>query len=463
MSYRPITLQTVALASDRQGKLESVRHDAVQGTSHFEDYQENVVNWSGLMYACDNVQTGYELAKLDTYTPSDMRAPGATTGVFALEVAMDELAEQVGIDPVELRLKNYSVRSDDEGKAFTSKELAECYRVGAERIGWSRRAAPRSTRDGNELVGLGMATGCWEAQMQKCAARAKLTLDGRLEVATATADIGTGTYTILTQIAADALGLPLDRVTALVGDSSLPQSPVEGGSWTAASNGAAVQAACISVREQLFKYARGMDNSPLANADLGQVAFRDGRIVSTMDPARSVSYADAMRAGGVDEIAIEENAAPNMRTNMTYASYTHSAVFVEVRVDEELGAVRVTRVVNAVAAGRIINPKTARSQVIGGVVMGLGMALEEESLMDDILGRFMNHNMAEYHVPVNADIYDIDVIFVDERDDLTSPMGVKGLGEIGIVGTAAAIANAVYNATGHRIRNLPITVDKLLA
>jgi xanthine dehydrogenase YagR molybdenum-binding subunit len=308
-----------------------------------------------------------------------------------------------------------------------------------------------------------MATGCWEAQMQKCAANARLTLDGRLEVGTATADIGTGTYTILTQIAADALGLPLDKVTARVGDSKLPQSPVEGGSWTAASNGTAVHNACMTLRQQLFTYARGMDNSPLANADIGQVAFRDGRIVLVMDPARSVSYADAIKAGGVDRIEAEENAAPNLRTNVTYASYTHSAIFVEVRVDEELGAVRVMRVVNAVAAGRIINPKTAASQVIGGVVMGLGMALEEESMMDSILGRFMNHNIAEYHVPVNADIHDIDVIFVPERDELTSPLGVKGLGEIGIVGTAAAIANAVYNATGKRIRNLPITVDKLIA
>ena len=266
----------------------------------------------------------------------------------------------------------------------------------------------------------------------------------------------------MTQVAADALGVPMKDVTAKLGDSSLPKSPVEGGSWMAASACSAVQAACYAVRETLLKYAQKVKDSPLAKAKLDDVSFAGGRVELTADPERCVTFADAMRAGGVDTIEAEEQVAPDSAVQKRYAGYTHSAIFAEVRVDEDLGIVRVTRIVDAVAAGKILNPKTARSQVIGGVVWGIGMALHEETLPDHNLGRFMNHNLAEYHVPVNADIHAIEVIFADEHDDKVSPIGVKGLGEIGIVGTAAAIANAIYHATGKRIRDLPITLDKLL-
>ncbi len=461
--YRPDTISWVSLGASANGALQAIRHDAVAGTSIFEDYQEVVVNWSSLLYHCDNVELTYKLAQIDTYSPADMRAPGAPLGVFAMESAMDEVAYALHVDPLALRLQNYAETDENEGKQWTSKELRAALQLAAERFGWARRSAePRSMREGRELVGWGMACGIWEAQMQKISARATLTADGKLEVASATADIGTGTYTILTQIAADALGLPMDSVTARVGDSSLPTSPVEGGSWTAASAGSAVQAACYAVREKLFRYARAAEDSPLANADLDHVAFAGGRIELIADPARYVTIADAMRAGRVDRIEEEETAGPDPATQKRYSAYTHSAVFAEVKVDEELGAIRVTRIVDAVAAGRILNPKTARSQIIGGVVFGIGMALTEETMPDHRLGRFMNHNLAEYHVPANADIHDIDVIFVDEHDDKASPIGVKGLGEIGIVGTAAAIANAVFHATGKRIRELPITLDKLL-
>jgi xanthine dehydrogenase YagR molybdenum-binding subunit len=461
--YRPLTIQTVSLGAGPDGKLQSIMHDAVQTTSPWEDYQEVVVNWSNLLYHCDNVKLTYKLAQVDTYTPMDMRAPGAAIGVTAIETAMDELAYATGIDPVELRLRNYTETDEANKKGFTSKELRACYQIGAERFGWSKRTPePRSMRDGRELVGWGMATGVWEAIMQKTAARAVLTQDGKLEVSCATADIGTGTYTILTQIAADTLGVNMEDVTARIGDSSLPKSPVQGGSWTAASAGSAVQTACQTVREKLFKYARQMDDSPLANASIEQVTFAYGRIQLTNDPSSSVTFAQAMQAGGVDRIEAEEKASPSLQTNMSYSGYSHSAIFAEVRVDEELGIVRVTRIVNAVAAGTILNPKTARSQILGGVVFGIGMALEEESMLDHNLGRFMNHNLAEYHVPVNADVYDIDVIFVSEHEDKLNPMGVKGVGEIGVVGTAAAIGNAIYHATGKRIRDYPITIDKLL-
>ncbi|WP_102959948.1 xanthine dehydrogenase family protein molybdopterin-binding subunit [Mangrovicella endophytica] len=462
-SYRPDAIQRVALAADKTGRLQAVRHEAVMGTSRHEDYQEVVVNWSGLLYSCDNVRLDYKLAQIDTHTPADMRAPGATLGVYALESAMDELAYAAGIDPIELRLINFADKDENENKPFSSKELRACYAQGADRIGWSRRnPVPRSMHEGRELVGLGMATGCWEAQMQKTSARAVLTANGHLEVSSATADIGTGTYTIMTQIAADALGLPLESVTAVIGDSSLPTAPVEGGSWAAASTGTAVRAACHALRQTLLDAAAGIDGSPLAGATLDQVTFQNGRIAFIADPVMSVSIGEAMQATGKERIEAEETASPDMKAMATYSSYTHSAIFAEVRVDEELGIVRVTRIVNAVAAGKILNPKTARSQILGGVVMGIGMALHEESIPDKNLGRFMNHNFAEYHVPAHADVEDIDVIFVEEEDDMLNPLGIKGLGEIGIVGTAAAIANAIHHATGRRVRHLPITLDKLL-
>ena len=341
--------------------------------------------------------------------------------------------------------------------------MRECYEQGAERFGWSKRdSKPRSMREGRELVGYGMATGAWEAQMMKTSARATLTSDGKLEIASATADIGTGTYTILAQIAADALGLPMADVTVKIGDSLLPQAPVEGGSWGAASTGSAVAAACAKVRETLLGYARKIEGSPLGNISLDRVRFAEGAISLAAEPSRRVTIADAMRAGGVAAIEGLESASSSLITTLRYVGYTHSAVFAEVRVDEELGVARVTRLVNAVAAGKILNPKTARSQVMGGMIFGLGMALHEETMCDHELGRFMNHNFGEYHIPVNADVYDIDVIFVDEHDDKVSPIGVKGLGEIGVVGTAAAIGNAIYHATGKRIRDLPITIDKIL-
>jgi xanthine dehydrogenase YagR molybdenum-binding subunit len=289
-----------------------------------------------------------------------------------------------------------------------------------------------------------------------------LTADGKLSVSSATADIGTGTYTIMTQIAAETLGLPFENVTFGLGDSSLPEAPVEGGSFTAATVGSAVKAVCDQVREQLFKLAQKVDNSPLAGARLEEVTFSDGRIRLNGDASNSVSITDAMRHGGVSRIEEEADSAPDPQKHARFSRKTHSAVFAEVKVDQDLGLIRVSRVVSAVAAGRILNPKTARSQIMGAIIWGIGMALEEESVMDQNFGRFINHNLAEYHVPVNADVHEIDVIFVEEKDSFVNPLGIKGLGEIGIVGVAAAIANAVFHATGKRVRDLPITLDKLL-
>jgi xanthine dehydrogenase YagR molybdenum-binding subunit len=458
LGYRAANIQSLALAADRDGRLAAVRHTFIGMTSQFEDFQRNSVGWSNQLYRCANVETVQKLVKLDQNTPCDMRAPGGAEGLYAIECAMDELAYAAGLDPLELRLINYSDKDQIEDKPYSSKELRECYRQGAERFDWSKRnPQPRATRDGKDLVGWGMATGIWEAMQMPASARAVLTANGSAEIASATADIGPGTYTMMTQLAAEMLGVPLDHVTAKLGDSALPDAPVEGGSFTTSSVGSAIHAACRAVQDELLRVARKPRGSPLEGATLDQVTFADGKI---RRDGREMSIADAMRAGKVDRIEKEASAEPNKDSK--YVHSTHSAIFGEVKVDEQLGVIRVTRVVSAVAAGRILNPKLAGSQITGAVVGGIGMALHEETAADHRFGRFMTHNLADYHVPANADVHAIDVIFVDEHDEEINPLGIKGVGEIGIVGVAAAIANAIYHATGKRIRDLPITIDKLM-
>jgi len=463
--HRPEATQSVRFGADTSGKLTAMSISATTSTSRFENNMEDVVVWGMMGYDCPNASGDYTIAPRDTYTSGDMRAPGAATGMTLFEMGMDEMAYAAGVDPLDFRLINYSDIDAMNGTPYTSKALREAYHEGAAAFGWSKRSAePRSMRDGSELVGWGMATGMWDAQFSKTSASAKLSANGHLEVATATSDIGTGTYTVMTLVAADTLGLAPEQITARLGDSDLPTSPVEGGSWAAASAGAAVQLACQAVGKALLKAAASVPGKPLGGASMEEVEFVGGRIVLKSDPSIGVGITEAMRAADLPSIEAEETASPgvaDMISMLRKSRHTHSAVFAEVKVDEELGVVRVTRVVNAVAAGRIISPKTARSQILGGVVMGIGMALHEESFLDSRIGRFMNHNYAEYHVPAHADVYDIEVIFVDEPDAEVTPLGVKGLGEIGIVGTAAAIANAIYHATGKRVRNLPITIDKL--
>ena len=460
LGYRPATIERLALGAKADGTLDAITHEAIAVTSQFEEFSRNDTGWAAQLYKSANAKYVHRLARLDVPTSSDMRAPGAATGVYALESAMDELAVALKLDPVELRLRCYSDRDQNEDIPYTSKALRECYRQGAEAFGWNKRKPePRSMRDGSELVGWGMATGVWEALQMPVAARIVLTSNGHAEVFCAASDIGTGTYTIMAQVAADTLGLPIDNISVKLGDSTLPQAPVEGGSWMAASASHAVAATAEEVRKELLALAKAMKASPLANAKLKDVVLADGKLVHKQDAGRAVSIADAMRHGAIDRIEKEQtNSFPD---GSSHARNTHSAVFAEVKVDEQLGVIRVTRVVNAVAAGRILNAKTAHSQIMGSVVWGIGMALHEETVFDHKFGRIMNANIAEYHVPVNADVQDIKVIFVDEPDEIINPLGIKGLGEIGIVGVAAAIANAVYHATGKRVRDLPITLDKL--
>ena len=460
LGYRPAMIQQIELGANADGTLDAITHEAVTVTSQYEDYYRQETGWSGLLYKSAHAKYTHKLARLDLATSCDMRAPSAAPAVYALECAMDELAVALKLDPLDLRLRCYSDRDQHGDRPYSSKSLRECYRQGAETFGWdTRNPEPRSMRDGTELVGWGMATSLWEALQVPIAVRIVLTANGHAEVSCATSDIGTGTYTIMAQVAADMLGLPLDNITIKIGDLRLPQSPVEGGSWIAASVSNGIVTTAASVREELLRLAKQMPNSPFASAAPGEVALVDGKLVSKQNASCAVSIADAMRHGAVDRI--EQEKSTTFADDGSHAHNTHSAIFAEVKVDEQLGVIRVTRVVSAVAAGRILNTKTARSQVMGGIVWGIGMALHEETLVDHKFGRVMNANIAEYHVPVNADVHDIKVIFVDEPDDIINPLGIKGLGEIGIVGVAAAIANAICHATGKRIRDLPITLDKL--
>lgn len=455
--YRPRTLQHLRLGAAANGRLMAVAHEAIGQTSRFEDFTEHVVEWSGMLYKCDNVELTYKLAPLDVHTPLDMRAPGAALGVIGLECAMDELACALAIDPVQLRLINFAERNGNEDKPYSSKELRACYAEGAERFGWSRRnPEPRSMREGRQLVGWGMAGGVWESMQMKASAKAHINAEGKLTVSSATTDIGTGTYTVMTQIAAAGAGVSVADTTFLLGDSSLPTAPLQGGSFTVSSVGTAVQQASKALRQKLFEVACQVDPQ-FASARADQMTVAEGYL-NLGDHRLALSE---VLSGLPDGLEVQIDAEPDKKRE-GYATATHSAVFVEVQVDEDLGSIRVSRVVSAIAAGRVVNPKMARSQILGGVVWGIGMALHEETQTDHNLGRFMNHSLAEYHVPVHADIGDIDVVFVEEEDNIVNALGSKGVGEIGIVGVAAAVANAIYHATGKRVRDFPITLDKVL-
>ena len=425
VGHRAHTVQTVMLASDRAGHLTALRHDVISETSRFDEFVEPSAVATRMLYACPNASTSHRLVRIDAPTPTFMRAPGESTGTFALESAMDELAVLAELDPLELRLRNYANVDPEEHKPWSSKSLRECYRVGAEKFGWSRRPMQtRTMRDGHELVGWGIATATYPARVWAASARARMRADGSVLVQAGTQDLGTGTYTVMTQIAADALGIPIERVTFELGDTTFPEAPVSGGSTTASTVGPAVRAACLELKQKL----------------------------AAMSPEQRAQ---------MDEVVAEAKTG-ELPERKAFSTHAFGADFVEVRVDEDLGRVRVSRVVAAFAAGTILNPKTARSQFMGGLVWAIGMALQEHTVRDARTARVVTRDLADYHVPVNADIPPIDVIQIDEIDPHVNEIGAKGIGEIGITGAGAAIANAVYHATGRRVRDLPITLDKLL-
>jgi xanthine dehydrogenase YagR molybdenum-binding subunit len=460
--YRPYTIQKIALGADRSGKLSAMIHEAFHNTSSFESFSDSTTGFTRQIYACPNLHAPLKVAATDLATPTWMRAPGAVSGMFALESAMDELAYALKIDPMELRLVNYAEVDPESGKPFSSKSLRECYRLGAEKFGWkNRKPEPRSMRDGRLLVGWGMASSVWGAMQMPASARVTFRADGTAGVASATSDIGPGTYTVMTMIAAEFLGLRLDQVHFELGDTRQPKAPAQGGSWTTSSVGSAVRGAALAIGEKLLALANRDAASPLKGVNASDAEMLDGRLRLKSDPSRSVSIAEVMRRTGTNEIVETFDSTPSPE-RAKYASLAHGAQFVEVKVDPDLGTVKVTRVIEVTACGKILNPLASHSQEIGGVVWGIGMALEEATEIDHRYGRIMNANLQHYHVPVNADIHSIETIFVEEEDTIVNPLGVKGMGELGMVGIPAAIANAIFHATGKRVRDLPITPEKLM-
>jgi len=457
---RPRTEQRIILAAQRDGALTAIRHDVVSHTSSMEDYAEPSTLPTRALYACRNGAVTQRLVKLDVGVPTFQRAPGESTGTYALESAMDELAFELRMDPLELRLRNYAESEPSTGRPWSSKRLRECYVLAAQLFGWEQRnPAPRSTRKGEDLIGLGMATATYPAHRLPASASARLLRDGTVLVQSGTQDLGTGTSTIMTQIAAEALGVPVERVRFELGDTILPEAPVSGGSMTAASVGPAVQDACKILRERIIAAAVADSDSPAHGLRTADVTIQDGWLVCNGAKGEPLSALVSRQSAALEAQA---KAAPS-EEEKKFACRSFGAVFVEVRIAETTGVIRVPRVVAAYSVGRLMNAKTALSQLQGGIVWGLGEALFEESLLDERYGRFANGNLAEYHVPVNADVQTIHIEFVEENDEVFSPLGGRGVGEIGITGVPAAVANAVFHATGKRIRDLPITLDKVLS
>jgi xanthine dehydrogenase YagR molybdenum-binding subunit len=465
--HRAATLQRIALLARATGKLVALRHDVISETSFVGDFFEPAGACSAMLYSCPNVSITHRAVPVNIAPPTYMRAPGEAGGTFALESAMDELACDLGIDPIELRMANYARRDPHGGKPWSGKHLDECYRLGAEAFHWSekRRAAPRSVRDGRYLVGMGMATAVYHAGRLPASASVGVFPDGNVVVSTATQDLGTGTYTIVAQVASDALGVPLERVTVELGDTELPPAPRSAGSMTAASVAPAVKEACQDAIRKLAKLSTTGRAAELRGEALRDIYARDGALFTKSGRGRrgsaGVGFSQVIARHGLRSVRGEAQSAPG-KEEEKFSFYSFGAQFAEVKVDEDLGQVSVSRFLGVYDTGKILNAKTGRSQFIGGIVWGIGMALMEETHYDQLHGRVVNSNLADYFVPVNGDVPRIEVRFLDKPDLRINSLGARGIGEIGITGAAAAIANAVYNATGTRVRELPITPDKLL-
>ncbi|MGP3952399.1 xanthine dehydrogenase family protein molybdopterin-binding subunit [Streptomyces sp. 7N604] len=486
VGHRPYSVQHIKLGATLDGRLTAIDHEATTTGAMEDSNLEPVTLGTAAAYACPNVATHDKQVRLNIPCPGSMRAPGEAQGNFALECALDELAYELDMDPLELRVRNYAAFQPQTGLAWSSKALRECYEAGAERFGWAARdPRPGSMRDGRSLVGYGMAGVSFQHYQAKCAARATIARDGTAYVRSAATDIGTGTYTVMAQLSAELLGLGMDKVRFQLGDSDMPQAPQAGGSGLTGALGSAVHDACGRLVAAFLDLVRKDPASPLYGCRIEDVVIAGGRILRASDPDRGESYADILARYGLPELTRDGSSGTSKgdigqlvgslavsrlgrlgsfavkATRATLPAGAFGAKFVEVRVDEDLGVLRIARVVSAIDGGRILNEKTARSQIIGGTVGGIGQALFEETVTDALTGRIANATFGDYLVPVNADVPAMDVLFVGGPDPAT-PVGTKGIGEIGLTGIAAAVANAVHHATGRRIRSLPITLDKLL-
>jgi xanthine dehydrogenase YagR molybdenum-binding subunit len=439
VGYRPFTIQKIGLGANADGTLVGITHESESQTATYEEFTENSVNCSRFLYASPNCNTLYKVVPLNVGVPAPMRGPGEATGSFALESALDELSYALKMDPIKLRLKNYADHDPERNLPWSSKYLRECYELGADRIGWENRSPkPRAQQEGEWLVGYGIGCGAFGAYRGRALARIKIMADGTVNIQSATSDIGPGTGTAMTLIASDILGIPANKISFELGNSAFPTAPTQGGSSTVSSVGSAVHDACLAIRQKFF----ALDNQP-------------------NDNKAPLDYGALLQKHNLPSLEVTEESQSSEQAK-NYSMYSFSAHFAKVHVHPLTGVVKVKRLVAVVDAGRIVSYKTASSQMIGGAVGGIGMVLTEEAIFDDRYGRYVNGNFADYHVPVNADIQQIEAIFIDKPDAYINPIGTKGIGEISLIGVAAAVTNAVYNATGIRVRELPITPDKLI-
>ncbi|MCV2484534.1 xanthine dehydrogenase family protein molybdopterin-binding subunit [Flavobacterium sp. SH_e] len=460
VGFRPYTIQKMGLGATKDGKLTGLTHEAVAMTSSYEDFMEGTVNMSRFIYDCPNVSTRYRIVPLDTCTPIWMRGPGEATGSFALESAMDEMAYKLNLDPIEFRKLNYAEKDQEQNKPWSSKYLLECYEGGMERIGWkNRKNEPGSVKEGNWLVGYGMGTGTFGCYRSPTSVKAKLLANGDLVLQCSVNDMGPGTATMMTAIGAEVIGLPAENVIIEMGKSGLPKGPTQGGSATTSSVGSAVHDACNLLLNKIIEL--GSKNPVLKGIALTDLTFENGAVSSKKDKSKSVTLAALLSSNKLEDFEVE-NLSKAAEEAKKYSIYSFSVHFVKVLVNPNLGKIRLAHVVSCADIGTVISQKTSAGQMFGGAVGGIGMGLMEALEIDHRFGRPINNNFADYHVPVNADIEKQEVFFVNKKDPISNPMGTKGLGETALVGMAPAIANAVFNATGKRVRDLPITLDKII-
>ncbi len=495
---RSETIQKVTLGANPQGQLSAIKHDTTSESSFVDEFVETAGLATSMLYSQPNSDVSHSLVRLNRGTPCPMRAPGESVGTYALEVAMDELAYELKIDPVQLRMSNYTQTEMQKNKQFSSKSLDQCYQKGAELIGWNqRKATPGTQTEGNYIIGYGMATATYPANRSASTAKATLFADGHAEIECATQDIGTGTYTVMTQLAADTLSLPVDKVQVKLGDSNYPKGANSGGSQVTASVGPAIRAAALGAISKLAKAAIADHQSPLHGRQEQELTVLNGKLVVTAKPETGELFTSIMARQNmqkVDALAMtnvstresqeanpsaggnpgEEDAQKQSKVNEAvqmdektdrkpYAFHSFGAQFVKIKIDKDLGTIHVDKAVAVMDVGTIMNAKTATNQIMGGMIFGIGMALMEDTVYDPNRGRIVTRDLAQYLVPVHADMPEFKVEFINKPDTVISPVGARGIGEIGITGITAAIANAIYNATGKRVRDLPITPDKLLS
>jgi xanthine dehydrogenase YagR molybdenum-binding subunit len=462
VGYRPHTIQKVSLGASKDGKLVGISHESYGKTSMYEEFTENVLQMTRMMYDVPNLDTKYRIVPLNVSTPAPMRGPGEATGSFALECAMDELSYKLEMDPIELRLVNYAEQDPDKKLPWSSNFLKECYKLGAEKIGWkNRKAKAGSVQEGEWKIGYGVATGTFGAFRSAATVKATFKADGSLLLQSAIADIGPGTATTMSILASQNTGIPVEKITFQLGISTFPKAPMQGGSNTVATVGSAVVAVCNNLKVELAKRA-GQAKPEWNNAIPRNVKMVGSDLVNNDDRSSRIALSSLFKGANssADLVIIGDAAQGDEKTK--YSFYSYSVHFIEAHVHELTGVVKIKNAVSVVDCGTVVSPKTARSQLMGGIVGGIGMALMEDIFLDERNGRTVNASFGDYHVPVNADIPQMDMLFVNQRDPYLNPMGSKGLGEVVIIGVAPAVVNAVYNATGIRIRHLPITPDKMI-